>query len=491
MRHIYTALFVLSLLGLTMACEKQSSLESDQFVDFHAEISPSFLTKTAISLEGKKYHPHWVESDKIGFFTQHDTAPVSNGQMTVSTVRSDGSATLSGQVSSGANQFFAYYPWNKDNASSDKSKIKLAVNDIQFATKNSFDGTSDVMVSSNNTTVEIVLGSSVKFDFRRLSSVMKVNLTFPEGFNGNITDVIVTAPGKALAGQREYNLTDPQSSSQVLTDSGSDHVRLKYHNLKVEGTMPVFANIWPVAFNSDDQLKITVVGNGFVFNKTLTVKSSFEIAESTVSEINIPLTTEDMASNVLPLLKGKNVNGFEFGDLKVKDDISKGYYLAGWWVSDPYNRNNYIVASADKYLEGKRSCMFTLTSDYTLQAKRNDMVLNYQTVETNPNKYLPELPKGNYLFTCAVMVDETSVDMSDSHLIVDYHDHSLTKPYKFKPIHTIALPSEKGVWVRTSAILSISENVGIFTLRLNLKAKDHKPGLKFYIDDIQLLPMAI
>lgn len=337
-RILYSSLAVISALFLILSCAK----ENNEFEPINeggikvtlnigkASLKPS--TKTEIV----GTTPYWSVGDQIGV----SNGTTSNALFSTGIAARALIASFSGTVES-AGDYYAYYPYTTNgvgNVSGNYgAKVDLPAN--QYPTATSFDGSADIMLSTQFTVTETTPTVN-NLEFARLGAVVKIVLIDSESImsSQHPSTVSMTAEsnlaGRVLINMENQCLEDPYYN-ETTTVTANYTSSTKY---EINGTNATYLIVVPQVLAAGSTLTIAASTEAYSIEKVITVPAGgIDLQAGKITTLNITLTSAHITSSTgaaLPFSddmawadNGSTDDGTDIGS--TISTVSSGLYSTG------------------------------------------------------------------------------------------------------------------------------------------------------------------
>ena len=146
------------------------------------------------------------------------------------------------------------------------SSLIVNISSSQNAVSGSYDPKSFILMAKPQS--QSTIPSEMTAYFRPAVALNKLTL---KGVKEKVSSVIITAPGKALAGGREFDLTTGKVGAASQPE---ESIRVSFASALPAGDVDIFFSSWDVALAAGEKLTIQVVGQTQTYTKTITAGSN-------------------------------------------------------------------------------------------------------------------------------------------------------------------------------------------------------------------------
>lgn len=295
-----TRLFLLAAAALFafVSCEKEIANptkpvdENTVVLTINADKSGDIDTKT--SLSGTT--PSWAAGDKVSVvYTNTSDEVVKAESSALAAAAASSSFTVSLTSPKTAVEAHAYYPSN--NLAATASTAKLVIASEQHPTGTSFDGGSDILVSSGFTP-----SGTVSTSFRRLGAVLQVKLSNAIINSEKLVSFSLSA-SSPLAGNVNVGLADGVATS---IESGSNTVTAAYESanqftVSADGKY-IYLIVYPQTLAAGTSLTFSGETEDHAFSHTVaSLSSAIVLKPGHITPLNISLANGDIVARDTPL----------------------------------------------------------------------------------------------------------------------------------------------------------------------------------------------
>ncbi len=300
------SLVVLNVLALASCAKEPETSPDEKQNELHFVIRTSESnTKSYIenNLDGT-YTPKWSEGDKLAMFIGDISSNTKPTAIFSATVSENGSkATFEGTVNNVAEEgtFNSFAPADAFEIAYSNGTVGITLNAIQKPSSLTFDEACDILVAKP--CFYMASDEEVLIDglyFKRMFSVLKVNLKGVEALNGEtVKSFTVTASNATLTGRAAIDLSSASISQWNVKNNS---VKALYEN-----NAPVFGGedglentIWlvvnPTTAAAGSKLTFNAETEKYSIEKEVTLTSDLIFPESQIAVINISINEGDYSA---------------------------------------------------------------------------------------------------------------------------------------------------------------------------------------------------
>lgn len=262
--------------------EKESANDNGNKVvlTINAE-QPKAQSKTSIS----GTTPSWSVGDKVNVVYTNTSASVVKAESeALATAGSPKTFTVTLTSPDNTKEAYAYYPVNTKSATA--SAATLVINKDQTPTGTSFDGGSDILISSKFTPSGTVTPS-----FKRLGAVLKIKLSNATLSTEKIVSLSVTGEnplaGDVAVASADGTITGISNGSNKVTatyDAGDQFT------VSADGKF-VYLVVYPQTLTSGSTLTISGETENYNFSKAIVLPSNIQLQAGHIVPLNITIST--------------------------------------------------------------------------------------------------------------------------------------------------------------------------------------------------------
>ena len=330
-----TRLFLLAAAALFafVSCEKEIANPTNPVDDntvvltINADKSGDIDTKT--SLSGTT--PSWAAGDKVSVvYTNTSDEVVKAESSALAAAAASSSFTVSLTSPKTAVEAHAYYPSN--NLAATASTAKLVIASEQHPTGTSFDGGSDILVSSGFTP-----SGTVSTSFRRLGAVLRIKLDNATFNSEKLLSLSLTA-ANPLAGTVNVGLDDGVATS---IESGSNTVTATYESanqfaVNADGKY-VYLIVYPQTLASGSTLTFSGETEKCTFSRVITLSSDIVLRPGHIIPMTVPIAS--------PVLKVPFIDNMAWALSGTGSDSNTTY--TSETLNSHYSASSYAYPGAD------------------------------------------------------------------------------------------------------------------------------------------------
>ena len=298
------AIAAVSALAFISCSQEQNPVSKDNGIHFTIRTSENPQVKSFIEsdFEGR-YIPKWSKGDELAMFVgaindkSKPTATLTNSNEKGLTAKFDGQVT----GIEGNGTFKSFAPARAFAKGYPNGNVGITLAETQKPSSLTIDEACDVLVAKETTYTADATGKVEIVDlfFKRMFSVVKVDLTGPESLKGQkISKFSLTAPeGTVLTGRAEINLS---TATIAAWNVKSNTVTATYTTDApgFGGEYPDLDNVvWlvvnPGTIASDSKVVFTGETADYTFSKEVTLSKALTFPESQLAVINLTLAEEN------------------------------------------------------------------------------------------------------------------------------------------------------------------------------------------------------
>lgn len=237
--------------------------------------------------------PYWSVGDRIGVCQLSDD---SNVAFSTDIAAPAASATFTGpEGQSGSG--FAYYPYTENARNG--SAVSLPISATQYPGASSFDGDSDILVSST-----FNIGSGAALTFHRLTAVAKIvlrdNTTGTVLTGLEVERLRISVTGTHIAGTVSVDGSD--GTLGAITSGAANAVEAIHADGKrysVDGTSGTYLNLYPADMAASTPVTIEAwLGNMYVVKNTVIPSGGLNLRSGYVSTLLVDIGDSHVTCNV-------------------------------------------------------------------------------------------------------------------------------------------------------------------------------------------------
>ena len=379
-------LCLMAVVALSCAREAQSPETADiQFI-VH---SNQAATKTFLTPSGTgHYAANWNKGDQIAMFTGEITSSTKVLATLTNTAENGPVATFEGTAPAAeSGTFIAVYPASSFVTAYNGGNLGLALPAIQNTTTGQIDPAADILVSvpcaysSDGQKAEIQ-----DLIFKRMMSVLKINLTGSYAAGEKVSSLTFTAPADTtLAGRAYVNAAERTLGKKWSITT--NEVKVNVAGGAQIGQDAIWMMVNPDKIDKTAQVTITAKTDKYDISKTITLTEDMVFPQGNIAVLNLSIAEENCKPTTVADLSGRWV---------MAATVEEKLYAARAWF-DTYNNLRGQEITLDKESE-------------TITAAENDEALkmiftkveegeykDMYTIQDANGGYLAAVGGGNYL----------------------------------------------------------------------------------------------
>lgn len=379
-------LCLMAVVALSCAREAHSPETSDiQFI-IH---SNQAATKTFLTPSGTgHYAANWNKGDQIAMFTGEITSATKILATLTNTADSGPLATFEGSAPAAeSGTFIAVYPSSSFVTAYNGGNLGLALPAIQNTTTGQIDPAADILVSvpcaysSDGQKAEIE-----DLVFKRMMSVLKINLTGSYAAGEKVSSLTLTAPEDTTLAGRAYVNAAERTVGRKWSIS-TNEVKVNINGGAQIGQDAIWMIVNPGKIDKTAQVTITAKTEKYDISKTITLTDDMVFPQGNIAVLNLSIAEE----NCKPATED-NLSG----EWLMTATVEEKWYAARAWF-DGYNNLRGQEITIDKEKQEIKAAENDNTLKMTFAKVTEGDYKDMYTIRDANGSYLAAVGGGNYL----------------------------------------------------------------------------------------------
>lgn len=252
------------------------------------------------------YSPKWSNGDKLAVFISDITSATSAPEYVFTNAASSGAtATFTGSaVAAGSGSFLSFAPAGAFASAGNDGMVNVNVGSgadfIQYPSKTSFDPACDILVAKEcNYVAE---GDDVNIDglyFKRLLSVVKINLkgTYAEG--EKVSDITLSSTASTLSGCAKIDLANAELGGEWPT--AKTYARAQYTETAQmpsinDDASAAYLLVNPTTISSGSSVTVTATTENYSIEKTFTLTADMKFPAGQMAVLDLVIEESHCSS---------------------------------------------------------------------------------------------------------------------------------------------------------------------------------------------------
>ena len=374
--------------ALAASCAREA--QSPEFSELQFIVhSNQAATKTFFSPSGSgNYAANWNKNDQIALFTGEITSNTKPFATLTNTAEDGPLATFEGSAPAAeSGTFIAVYPASSFVTAYNGGNLGLTLPALQNTTTGQIDPVADILVSapcaysSDGQKAEIE-----DLIFKRMMSVLKINLTGSYAAGEKVSSLTFTAPADTTLAGRAYVNAAERTVGRKWSIS-TNEVKVNINGGAQIGQDAIWMIVNPGKIDKTAQVTISAKTSKYDISKTITLTDDMVFPQGNIAVLNLSIAEE----NCQPATEEDLT-----GEWLMTAGVEEKWYAARAWF-DGFNnlRGQEISVDKDKQeitaAENDHALKMTFTK--VKEGEYKDMY----TIQDANNAYLAAVGGGNYL----------------------------------------------------------------------------------------------